>query len=315
MMTARALRPTAAITLLTALTVAACGAPSGTPGATPGGPAGAPHAAPGTIPVAASTDVWGSVVKAVGGDAVSVSAIIDNPQKDPHGYEFTAQDVTKVTGAKFAIYNGHGYDQKFEDTLAKAGGGAIPSVNAFRVSGKPDTPDVNEHVFYDLDTVKKVADETAKDLGKIEPAKQALFLKNSTEFDAKVDQLITRAKQIGADHPETEAVVTESVADDLLVTAGITDVTPEAFAAAVEKDGDIPPAAQADTTALLTDKRVSALVSNAQTETPVTKQLKQTATAAGVPIVDVTETFPAGTTDYLAWMGKNIDGLTAAIHR
>lgn len=311
MMTARALPPTAAIALLTALTVTACGTPAGGPG----GSAGAQHAAPDAIPVAASTDVWGSVVKAVGGDAVSVSAIIDNPQKDPHGYEFTAQDVTKVTGAKFAIYNGHGYDQKFEDTLTKVGGGAIPALNAFRVSGKPDTPGVNEHVFYDLGTVKKVADETAKDLGQIQPAKRDLFLKNSTDFDAKVDQLIARAKQLGIDHPETEAIVTESVADDLLATAGITDATPEAFAAAVEKDGDIPPAAQAETTKLLTGKRVNALINNAQTETPVTKQLKQTATAAGVPIVDVTETFPSGTTDYLAWMGKNIDGLTAAIHR
>lgn len=271
---------------------------------------GGSSAAPGKIAVAASTDVWGSVVQAVGGDAVQVSAIIDNPQKDPHDYDFTAQDVTKVTGAQLAIYNGGGYDKKFEDALAQ-GGGKTKTVNAFQVAGK--SSGANEHVFYDLESVKKVADEAAKDLGALAPAQAATFAQNSKDFDAKVDGLIAKAKQAGAAHPGRKAIVTEPVADYLLDTAGVADGTPEAFAKAIEQDADIPPAAQQQTNAALTGRTVQLLVNNAQTETPVTKQLKQAATSAGLPIVDVTETFPPGTTDYLAWMGKNIDGLTAAL--
>lgn len=303
-MTASTQRPLVGAALLAAVLAAAgCGSTSG------GSDAG--RTADGKIKVAASTDVWGSVARAVGGDAVSVTAIIDNPKKDPHSYDFTPEDVTKVAGAKLAIYNGQAYDQKFADTLTKVGGPSITALNAFAVSGKP--ADANEHVFYDLATVKKVADETARDLGTIQPARQAEFTKNSKDFDAKLDGLLANAQQLAAAHPAAKAIVTEPVADYLLTTAGIADATPKDFAAAVEKDSDIPPAAQAETTGLLSAKQVNALVNNAQTETRVSAQLKRTATTAGVPVVDVTETFPEGTTDYVSWMGKNLDGLRAAL--
>lgn len=303
-MTARIARPALAITLAAA-TAALAGCAGTSTGAAPSG-------TPGKISVAASTDVWGSVVKAVGGDAVQVSAIIDNPQKDPHDYDFTATDVTKVTGAQLAVYNGGGYDKKFQDALGQ-GGGKAKTINAFQLAGKP--ADANEHVFYDLESVKKVADEAATDLGALAPAQAATFSSNSKDFDAKVDGLIAKAKQAGAAHPGKQAIVTEPVADYLLATTGVTDATPEQFAKAVEQDADIPPAAQQQTNALLTGKGVQLLVNNAQTETPVTKQLKQAATTAGLPVVDVTETFPDGTSDYLSWMGKNIDALTAALSK
>ena len=35
--------------------------------------------------------------------------------------------------------------------------------------------------------------------------------------------------------------------------------------------------------------------------------------SAGVPVVAVTETLPAGTTDYVSWMGGQIDQLATAL--
>ena len=57
------------------LAVAACGNSAATPSAPPG-----------TIPVVASTNVWGSVVAAVGGPAVSVNSLVNDPSADPHAY-------------------------------------------------------------------------------------------------------------------------------------------------------------------------------------------------------------------------------------
>ncbi|MGH9642746.1 MAG: metal ABC transporter solute-binding protein, Zn/Mn family, partial [Terriglobales bacterium] len=54
---------------------------------------GTTESADGKINVVTSTDVWGSVVKAVGGDAVSVTALIDSPAKDPHDYETNSLDA------------------------------------------------------------------------------------------------------------------------------------------------------------------------------------------------------------------------------
>ncbi|HTI25772.1 MAG TPA: metal ABC transporter substrate-binding protein, partial [Kutzneria sp.] len=32
-----------------------------------------------------------------------------------------------------------------------------------------------------------------------------------------------------------------------------------------------------------------------------------------IPVVDVTETLPAGTTDYVGWIGKEVDALSKAL--
>jgi zinc/manganese transport system substrate-binding protein len=178
------------------------------------------------------------------------------------------------------------------------------------VSGKTKTADTNEHVFYDLPTVKKVADKIAEDLGGIDAGKKAAFDANAKAFDAKIDGLIA---QLGTLPAGKKAVVTEPVANYLLAAGNDADATPEAFEKAVEGGTDIPVAAVAAATALIQNHQVDALVNNAQTETDVTNQLKAKAAAANIPVVDVTETLPAGTTDYVGWIGKEVDALSKAL--
>jgi len=281
---------------LAAATATACGSGSAAP-------------ADGKIKVVASTDVWGSVVKAVGGDDVAVTSIIDDPTKDPHDYEVKPADTAAVAGAQLLVSNGIGYDEFFSKAVSTVGKGK-PSVVAFEVSGKQQAADTNEHLFYDLPTVKKVADKIAADLGGIDGARKATFDANAKAFDGKIDELITRIGQIPAGK---KVVVTEPVANYLLTAGSIADATPKAFEEAVEAGTDIPVAAVAEATALITDRKVDALVNNAQTETDLTNQLKAKAATAGIPVVDVTETLPAGTTDYVGWIGKEVDALSKAL--
>ena len=58
-----------------------------------------------------------------------------------------------------------------------------------------------------------------------------------------------------------------------------------------------------------------ALLVNAQTRTPVTDQVEQAARAAGVPVVEVGETLPSGTGDYVEWINGQLDALGAALGR
>ena len=60
---------------------------------------------------------------------------------------------------------------------------------------------------------------------------------------------------------------------------------------------------------------VRALLVNAQTRTPVTDQVEQAARAAGVPVVEVGETLPAGIDDYVDWISGQLDALTDALDR
>jgi zinc/manganese transport system substrate-binding protein len=277
---------------------------------------GEPAADDGKISVVASTNVWGSVVQAVGGDAVAVKSIIADPSADPHSYEDKPENATALTGAKLAIYNGGGYDDFFTRLVDSAGKDARKIV-AFDVSGKADAGggEVNEHVWYDLPTVTKVAEKVAEELGAIAPDKKDTFTGNLEAFNNQIGELVNKLVDAGGGQPGAKVLATEPIAVYLFETAGLTDATPEDFAEAIEEETDPSPAAVAETTELVTGKQVSVLVNNAQTETPVTRSLREAATAAGVPVVDVTETLPEGVTSYVDWMTKQVDALAGALAR
>jgi len=84
--------------------------------------------------IVASTDAWGAVARAVGGNYVQVESIIDSPNVDPHGYEATPQDALTVGDAQLILMNGGGYDAFMTGLIASSGNQA-PVVDAVEVSG------------------------------------------------------------------------------------------------------------------------------------------------------------------------------------
>jgi zinc/manganese transport system substrate-binding protein len=267
---------------------------------------GTDAAADGRIAVVASTNVWGSVVAAVGGSDVHVTSLIDDPSADPHSYADKPEDATRLTDARLVVYNGGGYDDFF-GKLADATETDAKRIVAFDLSGHADGE--NEHVWYDLPTVRKVADRVAVELGAVAPDKKDTFAANATAFAGKVDALAARAAQV----PDGDVVATEPVAAYLLDAAGLTDVTPPDFSEAVEEETDPPVVAVADTTDLITGREVVALINNDQAESAVTNQLKDAATTSGVPVVNVSETLPPGVTDYVEWMTNQVGALAEAL--
>jgi zinc/manganese transport system substrate-binding protein len=321
----------APIVAVVALALAGCG--SGTETETP-------SAAPDTaLPVVASTNVYGSIVDAVGGDRVAVKSLIDDPNADPHSFESTPADAAAVAGARIVVANGGGYDD-FLTRLVESTGGQPTVINVAEVSGL--TPEeepapagavephaegepahgeeghahgeVNEHFWYSLPAMQAFATRLATDLGAADPAGAAEYTANAEAFNARVGELIARAEAIGAAHPGARIAVTEPLPDHLLETAGLTDATPPEFTEAIEEDTDPPAAVLQETLALFAGDPVGALVINSQTETPSTDQVQQAAQTAGVPVVEMTETLPEGTTDYAGWMGAQIDALAGALN-
>jgi zinc/manganese transport system substrate-binding protein len=277
-----------------------------------GNSAASPDVPAGKISVVASTNVWGSVAAAVGGDLVAVKSLINDPSADPHAYPDKPSDATALHSAKLAISNGGGYDDFF-NRLADAAGGQAKRVVAFDIAGKGPSGSTNEHVWYDLPSVKKVADRIAEELGAVSPDAKDTFAANAKAFDAKLDALAERVVKIGKGRPGGKVVSTEPVAYYLEQAAGLSDVTPEDYAEAIEEETDPPAAAVASITQLVAGKQVSVVVNNAQTETSVTAELKRTAARAGVPVVDVTETLPQGVTSYVDWMTRQVDSLAGAV--
>lgn len=290
------------------LSAGACSTSSAKPGTDP--------SSTGPVRVVASTDVYGDIAKAVGGSAVEVTSIIDDPDKDPHEYEADAKTQLALSKAQVVIRNGAGYDD-FVTTMLKAAPRQPALVNVADASGydpEPADGEFNEHLWYDFPTVVRVADALAADLGAAAPASAATFAANATAFKTQVAALEKTEADIKAKHAGEGVAITEPVPLYLLTASGLQNKTPAAFSEAIEEDTDVPPAVLQATLRQLDDHEVRLLVYNQQTTGPQTEAVLAAAEKNGVPVVGVTETLPAGET-YLSWMQHNLAAVSQALSR
>ncbi|QKW17830.1 zinc ABC transporter substrate-binding protein [Kitasatospora sp. NA04385] len=274
-----------------------------------------PSTGPGasTVPVVASTNVYGDIVKQIGGDKVTVTSIMDSPDQDPHSFEASTQNQLTLSKAKVVIENGGGYDD-FVDRMLKSSNASPELINVVDLSGKtaPAGGELNEHVWYDFPTMAALADRIAAVLGKADPANAAAFTANADDFKTKLQGLAAEEADVKKAHDGAAIGITEPVPLYMTEAAGLVDKTPSEFSEAIEEGDDVSPQVLQETLALYRDKQVKALVYNAQTSGPQTDRVKDAATAAGIPVVPVTETLPRGK-DYLTWMTANVDALAGAL--
>lgn len=265
------------------------------------------------LSVVASTNVWGDIVQAVGGKDVDVTSIISNPSQDPHSFEASSNTLLTISKADLVVENGGGYDD-FMDRMLTASKSKAEVINAVNVSGKNAAAgeELNEHVWYDVPTVAKVADTIAETLGAADATKADTFTSNATALKAKLDPLVAEEKKLKSQFSGDSIGITEPVPLYLTEAAGLKNVTPAAFSEAIEEGDDMSPKILADTLDLYVDGKVDALVYNEQTSGPVTEKIEAAAKSAGIPVVPVTETLPDGV-DYVAWMKRNLDNLRGAL--
>jgi zinc/manganese transport system substrate-binding protein len=293
---------TGAVLAVSALALGACGSSSG---------AAEPEDAP--VSVVASTNVYGDIARQIGGARVTVTSFISDPAQDPHSFESGTRNRLALSKAGLVIENGGGYDD-FVDTLLKGAGSKAAVLNAVEISGKtaPAGEELNEHVWYDLPSVALLADRISAALAKADPGSAAAFSANAASFKTKLKALEGKVAAVKAAHAGEGVAITEPVPVYLLEAAGLKNETPEEFSEAIEEGDDVPPRVLRDTLALLTGKKVKALVYNAQTSGPQTEKVEKAAKDGGVPVVPVTETLPEGR-DYIAWMDGTIAALRKAL--
>ena len=256
----------------------------------------------GTVKVVASTNVYGSIVTAIGGDLVSVTSLIDSAAQDPHSFEASAQNQLAIAKADLVIENGGGYDD-FVDTLLAASSTEAVVLNAAEIVTLP--ADTNEHLWYSFSDIQTVATSIADELSSLDAANADTYEANLADFSGQLSTLAEQAAGLG---DGKTAAITEPVPLYLLEQAGFENVTPDEFSEAIEEGTDVPPAVLADTLDIVGS--VALLAYNSQTASPETEQVKAAAEKAGVPVVQFTETLPDGE-DYISWMTSNVAALAA----
>lgn len=270
-------------------------------------------AASGKPSVVASTDVWGSVAQAVAGDDARVTSVVTG-SADPHSFSPAAHTVADVEDAALVVFNGGGYDAWVEEVLS--GHRNIAAVDAYSLldpAAVGEALPANEHVFYELNTAKAVAGRIADRLAEVDPAHATEYRSRADDFGRQAQRVLEQEHAMKTEFPGAAVVATEPVAHYLMLAAGLADKTPAGFSNAVEQDTDPAPADIATVLDLISRREVAALIFNEQTMTGATRQIRDAADAAGVPVVEVTETLPGTSEDYLAWQAATAARLNSAL--
>src|SRR6516164_5452444 len=234
---------------------------------------------------------YANVLGQIGGRYVRVSAILDNPNTDPHTFEASPRVAQEISSAQLIVQNGVGYDSWIN---------------------KIESASPNPDLWYDPATMPAVAKAMAADLSALQPAHKAYFQARLRAFDRSLAPWLAAIAQFKATYPGTTAATTEPVADYLLTAMGITNLTPFRFQADIMNGVDPAPQDIALVNGLLAQHKVKLFAYNQQVTDSLTTSIRDSALKAGVPVVGVYETMPAGY-DYQGWMLAEVNAIGKAV--
>ncbi|WP_027415883.1 metal ABC transporter solute-binding protein, Zn/Mn family [Aneurinibacillus terranovensis] len=265
----------------------------------------------GKIKVVAAENFYGEVAQAVGGDQVEVQSILTNPNVDPHDYEPTPDASKTVNDSQLVIYNGIGYDS-WMDKLLKASstskGKSIINVGS-DLAGKKEGD--NPHVWYDPNTIPKVAAAIADDLAKLNPGQAHSFKQRADQYIASLSPLKNQVEKL----KKSEGVsidVSEPVFDYMAKALNF-KVNNPTFAKSIEEGNDPSPRDIGQIQSDIQGKKVKMFIVNSQAQNSTISTIVDLAKSSGVPIVQVTETEPMGK-DYLQWMVGQLQDVEKALN-
>src|SRR5690348_12088075 len=174
---------------------------------------GTTDAAGGTVINAVGAEnEYANALGQIGGRYVRVSAILDNPNTDPHTFEASPKVAQEVSSAQLIVQNGVGYDSWMNKIESASPNPNRKVISAQQVLGLPaSTP--NPHLWYDPATMPTVARVMAADLSALQPAHKAYFHARLSEFNRSLAQWRTAIAQFRTRYPGTTAATTEPVAD------------------------------------------------------------------------------------------------------
>jgi zinc/manganese transport system substrate-binding protein len=265
-----------------------------------------------TIAAIGAENEYADVISQVGGKYVQVSAILSNPNTDPHTFEASPAIAREISAAKLIVQNGVGYDDWATTIENAAPSGSRKVINVQQLLGLP-TSTPNPHLWYKPTTMPAVADAIAADLAQIDPAHASYYKANATAFIASLAAWTKAIATFKAAHPGVPVATTEPVADYLLQAAGADNLTPWTFQADIMNGIDPSPQDVATEQSLFTQHKVRVFLYNQQVTDSLTDSFISLAHANGIPVVGVYETMPTPGYDYQSWMLAEVSALTKAV--
>jgi len=273
--------------------------------------AGTATAHSGTVVAVGAENQYANVIAQIGGKYVQVTAIESNPTTDPHTFEASASVSQVIGAAELVVQNGLGYDSYMNTIENSAPSPARRVIVAAHLLRLPDsTP--NPHLWYAPTTMPAVARAIAADLSRLRPAHRAYFQASLARFDASLRPWLSAMASFRAAHGGTPVATTEPVGDFLLQALGTRNLTPLCLQTDVMNGLDLAPQYVTLQDKLLQQHQVRVFLYNQQVADSVTQAFLATARRAGIPVVGVYETMPAGYS-YQSWMLAEVQALAKAV--
>jgi zinc/manganese transport system substrate-binding protein len=264
-----------------------------------------------TLPVVASTNVFGDIARQIGGSHVSVTSVLSDPNADPHLFEPGTATGLAVAKARVVIQNGLDYDSfmtRLERSAPSDKRSVVTISDVLGINGQ----DANPHLWYDVPALPKIATAIEQALADADPAHASDYRSGLRAFIAALAPLQATVAKIRALHAGAPVAYTEPVPGYLIEAAGLRDRSLSSFTQPIEEGSEPSAAAVSEMTALATKHRIKVLFYNNQAVSPITQRVRAAAKDAGVPVVGVAETVPAGLT-FQAWQLKQAHELLTAL--
>ena len=266
--------------------------------------------------VLASASFLADIAQNIAGDRVQVESLLP-VGSDPHSYQPTPQDVTKIAQSKLLIINGAEYEHFLESLLENAGGEReVVEASAGLSPGKDvqSVHDVDPHLWLDPNHVIIYVENIREGLTHYDPDGAATYRSNAEAYVAQLKELDTWImEQVDQIPPERRLLVTNHEAlgyfaeryGFIVVGAVVPGVSSDASPSAEQMAKLIDQIKLHDTTALFLD----------EVENPALAQ--QIADETGVKVVEdlhlesLTDGPPAAT--YIDMMKHNVMRIVGAL--
>lgn len=151
----------------------------------------------GRLNVVCTTNIVCDLVTQIGGDGLSVTAIMDGPGIDPHTYTPSPTDTNRLTAADVVVYSGLHLEGQMDEALESLRLRGIPVICVTdRLTShfsdrllKTDEGLADPHVWFDPELWAECGQSVADQMTVVAPQGKTEFAKNADAFRASMKQL------------------------------------------------------------------------------------------------------------------------------
>ncbi|MDF3054676.1 MAG: periplasmic solute binding family protein [Gammaproteobacteria bacterium] len=261
------------------------------------------------INIVAAENFYGDIAQTLGGDYVTVTSILNNPQQDPHLFSTSPSVAKNVAHADIVIYNGKHYEDWMPRLLSVPGKKKHREIIVVADLTNTQAND-NPHIWYDPNTMWLYAQKLTAILIALDPDHKADYLLQLSALEKKQQAFMAYLTKIKPRLKGQPVAATEPVFNYMADALGLS-MQAKAFQWSVENDGTPSPSAMREMLAAIQQRKIRALIYNQQVSDPMMTNLIETAKQHDVPVIAVTETQPKGM-DYYTWMRTQLEALVAA---